>query len=76
MTLYKRAVCSSRVSSSSSVYVCNSCDYTEMVRTASLSKKCPKCGENLEVVSSEMEDDLELGQVDQDDQDYQSENLD
>ena len=58
MTLYKRATCSSQLVTSSAVYVCNGCDYTEMAKTASASKKCPKCGEMLTVVSANAEPEL------------------
>jgi len=52
LTLYKRATCSSKVVASSSVYVCNACQHTEMARNASGSKKCPTCGSALSIVRS------------------------
>lgn len=58
MTLYKRATCSSQFVTSSSVYVCSSCDYTEMARNAAESKACPKCGAQLTIVSANAEPNL------------------
>ena len=58
MTLLKRATCSSTCVTSSSVYVCNGCDYTAMAKNASGSKKCPKCGEMLTIVSANAEPEL------------------
>jgi len=58
MTLYKRATCTSKLVTSSSVYVCSRCDYTEMAVNASASKTCPKCGAKLTIVSANAAPDL------------------
>lgn len=56
MAIYKRATCSMSIVASSSVYICDGCGYTEMIRgnmkQGSSSKKCPNCGGILNVVSS------------------------
>lgn len=52
MSILKRGTCDSSVVSSSSLYVCNSCGHTEMAKSGAPSKKCPKCEDNMDVVSS------------------------
>ena len=59
MTIYKKGTCETGVVVSSSVYVCNSCDHTEIVRgdrTAG-SKKCPQCQASMSLVSSHASDE-------------------
>lgn len=54
MAIYKRGKCSdSNVKVSSSVYVCSDCGHTEIANGKRKTKKCPKCGEIMSLVSNE-----------------------
>lgn len=56
MPLYKRGTCGSSVVVSSSVYACNDCGHTEILRDASSKeKKCPKCSSMMQLISSQAE---------------------
>lgn len=44
MTILKKGTCSASVTTSSRVYVCSGCGYTEMATESSIeTKACPKC---------------------------------
>ena len=60
MTLYKRATCASKLVSSSSVYVCSNCDYTEMAGNTLAAKICPKCGAKLTIISANTQPDMTI----------------
>lgn len=54
MPLFKKGTCSSSIIVSSSVYSCNSCDHTEIVRDdGSGNKTCPKCNAGMRIISSQ-----------------------
>ena len=56
MAIYKTGKCSSskcEVKVSPSVYVCSDCGHTEMATGKRKTKKCPKCGEIMNLVSNE-----------------------
>lgn len=56
MSIFKKGTCSSKVTISSTVYVCNSCGYTEIAKSETEgSKKCPKCNSDMSMVSSSCE---------------------
>jgi len=55
MSIRKTGTCSSSVIVSSSVYVCNGCSYTEIVKgDIEENKECPKCKTKMEIVSSQI----------------------
>lgn len=56
MSIIKRGTVDSSIVVSSSVYSCNNCGHTEIVKRASRrSKKCPKCQEDMQIMSSQTE---------------------
>lgn len=68
MTLVKRAVCSSNVVVSSSVYTCPSCGHTDIVSgDARPNKDCPKCGTCMDMIQSQAgsESDLVIPSTDE-----------
>ena len=52
MSILKRGKCDTSVVSSSTVYVCNDCGYTEMDDSSGRSKKCSKCNTTMVRVSA------------------------
>ena len=59
MPLYKKGTCPSSIVVSSTVYVCSSCEYTEIVKgDPSMEKRCPKCDSQMKIVSSQSEGTL------------------
>lgn len=51
MSMIKRGTTKGKITVSSVVYVCQ-CGHTEMGKGKGKSKKCPKCGEMMDAVSS------------------------
>lgn len=52
MSMIKKGSCPpSKISVSSTVYICNSCGYTQMIKGSS-KKKCPKCHSDMTMISS------------------------
>lgn len=51
MSMIKRGTTKSKITVSSVIYVCG-CGHTEMGKGKGRSKKCPKCGEMMDAVSS------------------------
>jgi len=58
MSMIKRGTIKGKITVSSLVYVCK-CGHTEMGKGRSKSKKCPKCGEIMDAISSENGDEEE-----------------
>jgi rubrerythrin len=53
MTLYKKGTQDSPITTSSSVYSCTSCDYTEIVAgDKKEDKKCPVCDADMQILSA------------------------
>jgi len=60
MAFIKKGTVSSIVVVSSSVYVCNECDHTEVVKDGEYDdsgKKCPQCEAEMKLVSTSAEED-------------------
>jgi rubrerythrin len=56
MSIIKSGTIKSTVIVSSSVYSCNKCGHTEIADNSFMvGKKCPKCNENMEIISSQTE---------------------
>jgi len=56
MSIIKRGTVDSSIIVSSSVYSCSKCGHTEIVKRASKrSKKCPKCQEDMQIISTQTE---------------------
>ena len=55
MSIFKKGTCSSSVTTSNMVYVCNNCGYTE-IATSKDNKKCQKCQSAMVLVSSNGEE--------------------
>jgi len=47
----------SKITISSTVYVCNECGHTEIVKKISSKKKCPKCNANMTIISSSCDEE-------------------
>ena len=53
MTMLKKGTCSSSVTVSSKIYVCNGCGHTEMAKEQLGGKRrCSKCNSVLSIISS------------------------
>jgi len=56
MSIIKRGTVDSAIIVTSSIYSCSNCGHTEMIKKASKrGKKCPKCHENMLMISSQSE---------------------
>jgi rubrerythrin len=54
MAIYKTGKCSNpEVKVSASVYVCSDCGHTEITSGKRKTKKCPKCGKTMNLVSND-----------------------
>jgi len=52
MTILKKGTCSASVTTSSRVYVCSGCGYTEMATESSIeTKECSKCHGQMTIIS-------------------------
>jgi len=57
MTILKKGTCESSVTTSSMVYVCSGCGYTEMASSGdSGAKECPQCHSQMSIMSSNTEE--------------------
>jgi rubrerythrin len=59
MSMIKRGRSDGEVVVSSSVFVCNSCGYTEIASGDGSTKECPKCKSEMKLVSSSAESSKE-----------------
>jgi len=76
MSLLKRAVCSSNVIVSSSVYACPSCGHTEIVNGDSKRMSCVKCNTTMNLIQTQASSDNELIVPSGDDDTENTENID